>query len=142
MFIEIVFWLYSNGDPAPDKFPHLPPAADVKRFPSQQECAEQKARWQRHVEWLEQMESSWPESRERFAAWKEQASHAAFLWDVLREAAEVGDWHDEESKRSRLNRYRWWVGEKNYRQAWRPPELPESLHADRVVEAPKMADGR
>jgi hypothetical protein len=127
---------------AVDPFPHLPPVWDAERFPTADACAEQRRRWKGHCEWLDGAALAWPERREQFAAWGAQAEHARFLWDVLLEAAEAGesDWRAEEGKRECLGRWRYWVGDENYRTGWLPPALPADLHPEPAEFAPAGAD--
>jgi hypothetical protein len=143
MYLGIVLWLAMNGD-GRDKFPHLPVESDAFRFPSVDACREQKKRWEDHAEWLERSAPAWPERRETFAAWKARADHGAFLWGVLAEAVAREDWMGEEELRSRLRRYRYWVGDANYRAGYTPMALPADLHPElpeRLSPEPRPAGG-
>jgi hypothetical protein len=126
VFIELLLVL------AVDPYPHLPPLADVRRFPSADVCAEQIRRHERHLEWLEGMEPTWPERREWFAAWKVETESSKFLWVVLKETAVRSrmQWLGEEQHRRDLDRYRWLVGPELYDRVWTPPEIPACLYPE------------
>lgn len=129
MYLHLVFALaFTGGGDPPDKYPDLPPLSDVRRFPSCDECATARVRLARHREWLCRMESAWPEWRDRFEAWKLETDHAAFLWGVLGEAVVENDWEEEETRRSRLGRYRHWAGEGAYAEGRTPLLPPDGLH--------------
>jgi hypothetical protein len=124
---------------AVDPTPHLPPLWDAGRFPTQQECAEQKRRWEEHREWLKEMGAAWTERREDFARWDSQCERAGHLWEALQAAA--GGYSDvfwmlpaDEGQRQCLNLYREMVGAEAYRAGWTPMRLPAGLH-----EKPKAA---
>jgi hypothetical protein len=145
MLIELMLWLHLTQRPD-DRYPHLPPAADLDRFPQRQECADQRTLWREHAEYLQKVADAWPENQAQVELWKTKAEHAAFLWEVLAEATAARDWTDEETKRLRLDRYKHWVGDEAYRTYYTPPRLPPEAfywHSppERVPHAPKEQDG-